>query len=618
MINRLCLGVLLLVMAVGAPAPRAVGEPPPRTSRAIDRTEYIDRLHAMWLGQCIANWTGLRTEGHRTEPPFYTDADWGTIPPGATLPIDFVLDQDPWLADDDTDVEYVYLHLMNQHSRPQLDGARIRAGWLAHMDPQFIWVSNLRAWTLMHRGVTPPATSFLAANEFALHIDAQLTTEFFGALAPGMPERALILAADPIRTTAAGYAAHAAEFYVVLYSLALEVDPALPGRERALRLVSEARRWIPDTSKTAAAVDLVVADFLANPDPDDWERTRDLVYLTFQQNAAGNGYVYRGWTESTVNFATGIIALLYGACDYKRTVQIGTLSGWDSDNPTATMGGLIGLMLGMDGLRAQFPGQVFSDWFDILRTRNNLPDYRPHDPFAQDTLRMMAVRMHGLIDQTVREAGGLVDKGSDKWLLPLRITSGHLSFVPGVRLQEACANNRIAAAGGVVQGLSSIGGAPPSPPWIHGTGNPQQIANGFEHDWRGREPLGAEPYFFSTRGAVVPPGAEVVLTVLYDRPAPVRCIRFIEGEHFGELGGWFESARVEARIGGEWVRIETLPSEALDAQRPFQIIDWRLPVTIEATGIRIIGEPGGKERFVTCLELTAFSALPDSLTGSRR
>src|SRR5712671_112868 len=103
----------------------------------VDRAGYADRLRAMWLGECIADWTGLTTEGARIEPPFFTDADWGTTPPGGQR-IDFVLDQSPWEADDNTDVEYVYLHLMSTLGRPLLTADEIRDGWLAHMDPNYI------------------------------------------------------------------------------------------------------------------------------------------------------------------------------------------------------------------------------------------------------------------------------------------------------------------------------------------------------------------------------------------------------------------------------------------------------------------------------------------------
>lgn len=65
----------------------------------INRNEYKNKLKGFLLGSCIANWTGLPTENRRTDFPFFTDSDFG---PGK---YDYVLDQNPWGADDDTDIE---------------------------------------------------------------------------------------------------------------------------------------------------------------------------------------------------------------------------------------------------------------------------------------------------------------------------------------------------------------------------------------------------------------------------------------------------------------------------------------------------------------------------------
>ena len=42
-------------------------------SQTISRSEYKDKLRGFWLGSCIANWTGLKTEGQRNTKPYYTD-----------------------------------------------------------------------------------------------------------------------------------------------------------------------------------------------------------------------------------------------------------------------------------------------------------------------------------------------------------------------------------------------------------------------------------------------------------------------------------------------------------------------------------------------------------------
>ena len=93
----------------------------------ISRTEYGEQLYGFWLGQCIANWTGLVTEmdksgnvGDLKTGDFYTRENWGGpdepsiwgegVPSDLSPTIDFVLrgTEEIWGADDDTDIEYLY------------------------------------------------------------------------------------------------------------------------------------------------------------------------------------------------------------------------------------------------------------------------------------------------------------------------------------------------------------------------------------------------------------------------------------------------------------------------------------------------------------------------------
>lgn len=596
--------------------------------RPIDRADYLRRLHGMWLGECIANWTGIRTEGNRINPPFYTDADWGTTPPGS-MTIDFVTNQNPFWADDDTDVEYIYLHLMHQYGRVQLSPEELTQGWLTHMNPAYLWVANRRAYDLMVKGVRAPATGLATSNQFAWMIDAQLTTEIYGALCPGMPDQALRWADLAVRTTSASYATHASQYYIALYALVTQIPDGLSGRDQAIWLIQQARQWIPDTSKSADIADFVLADFLANPDVDNWELTRDRIYQRYQANAAGNGFVYRGWPESSVNFACGVMCLLYGEMDYKRTVQIGTLSGWDSDNCTATMGGLLGLVHGVDGIRAAFPGISLSDRFWILRTRQNLPDYLPFDAFAEDTLLMMSQRMMPLADWAVVNAGGLIDQPNQRWIPPaMPFGVAAVDVVPTQAEWRRSANNRVRVAGGTVQSNCSVAASPWSPGHIYGNAAAAYFANGFESDWTGRDNQDGRRGFFSSQDPISPPlpGAPITLQVTYDREVEVTSIRFVEGDHFGPAfgspagieGGWLTNAIIELQIEGVWVPVQADASEPLDALRPFQVIDFALSVPRRATGVRVVGVPGGAGRFVTCAELDALrvrSACPADFNG---
>ncbi len=582
----------------------------------------------MWMGECIANWTGLKTEGRTTTAPFLTDADWGTSPypfaPWVTL--DLYLWGNPWGADDDTDIEYVYLHALHTGAINRLTPDLIAQQWTDHVN-SYIWVSNAAARTLMAEGVRPPMTALAqgldpsAPADQSLMIDAQLTTEFFGMLCPGMPDRALEMADLPIRTTARGHAAHASQFYVVLYSLASQVDRTQSGRDQALWLVREARKYIPDTSKAADIIDFVLADFLANPDPNDWERTRDLVAARYQQNAAANGFVYRAWYESSVNLAGGLLSLLYGQMNFERTVQIGTLSGWDSDNGTATMGGLVAFIQGPAFLNTY---SWVSDNFWATRTRDNLPDYTP-SPVAdgEDTFTLMGRRMLPIIDREVAAAGGRVLVGRPSangapggvWLLPPGGAGDGVAKAAALACSQTqqefarSATWRIRGAGGTVTASTSVAGSPESG---FGAATASLICDGQESDWSGREEFGSPRGFCSTqRSGGNPAGIEQSFTVLYDRAIDVHTVRFLGGQHFtaGSVqGGWFTTLRIEALVNNHWT-IQPLVSGAapLPGER-FALRDFVLAAPVQATGIRVIGLPGGPQAFVTCMELDALAA----------
>ncbi len=425
--------------------PNLVYQPytPKSTDRVVSRAAYADKLYGFWLGQCIANWTGLVTEmdkvgnvGETKTGDFYTREDWGTpdlpsiwgqgVPSDLSETIDFVFrDEDEvWGADDDTDIEYMYQHLLYTNQTSILSGEQIRAGWLKHIkheEENYLWVANQKALDMMMEGAIPPETSNPALTKDSVYdnyyemIDAQLTTEIFGFFAPGRPDIALRMADLPIRTTARENAQWISEFYVIMYSLASSVDENLSREEQILWMADKARQRLPETSYAAKMYDFVSATYSKNR---TWEEVRDAVYTRYQVDQE-DGYtitaqrIYcNGCFTAGINFAASIISLLYGEGDLKETIKIGTLAGWDSDNPTAIWGGLLGFMYGKEGVEAAF-GRKFSSKFNIHRTRINFPND------GLDNFVDMAKEGIYIIDRVVQEEmGGGIDPEKNVWYMP--------------------------------------------------------------------------------------------------------------------------------------------------------------------------------------------------------
>lgn len=410
---------------------------PKPTDRVLSRSEYANKLYGFWLGQCIANWTGLVTEmdkigniGEIKTGSFYTRADWGkpdqpniwdktTISKWSPT-LGFVIEKEDglWGADDDTDIEYIYQYLLYTNQTSVLSGEQIRAGWLKHIkaeEENFLWVSNQKAFDLMKTGLVPPATSDPANNPEYDMIDAQLTTEIFGFFAPTRPDIARKMALLPIQTTARENAQWISEFYVSMYALAAAADSKKSLKENLQWMADESRKILPNDSYSAKMYDFVKSRYQAGV---PWEQARDEVYQRYQVEQA-DGYTMTSQNRycnacvaAGINFASSIVSLLYGEGDIKETIKIGALAGWDSDNPTATWGGLLGFMLGKEGVEKAF-GRKMAHRFNIHRTRVNFPNN------GIDTFENMAKIGVYIVDRAVQEEmGGGVDLKKDRWYIP--------------------------------------------------------------------------------------------------------------------------------------------------------------------------------------------------------
>jgi len=405
----------------------------------LSKDRYSEQLYGFWLGQCIANWTGLITEmdkigniGEIKTGAFYTREDWRKpdqpsiwsegVPSDLSPTIDFVFREpyETWGAHDDTDIEYLYQHLLFEHQTSILTPEQLRNGWLKHIkheEENFLWVSNQKAFDLMKEGMLPPETGHPKNNEYFEMIDAQLTTELFGLFAPSRPDIALKMAELPIQTTARQEAEYISKFYVIMYALASTIDAKKPIRDQLFKNADEASNVLNRNGYASKMYDYVKTLYSSGI---SWEQSRDSIYQRYQVDQK-DGYditsqnIYcNGCFAAGINFAASLVSLFYGEGDLPETIKIGTLAGWDSDNPTATWGGLLGFVLSKEGVEKAF-GRTFSNTFNIHRTRQNFPNN------GLDTFEKMAEKGMSITNRVIlEEIGGKMDTVQNTWSIPLK------------------------------------------------------------------------------------------------------------------------------------------------------------------------------------------------------
>ena len=365
--------------------------------KRITVAELRDKIAGAWLGQMVGNMYGLPFENKFIEK----EGNEALFPFGYSKSLVKMEQYDGAFSDDDTDVEYLYLMLMEKYGcEPTF--AQMREGWMHHIRDR-VWLANRAALGLMHYGFTPPFTGDKRYNPHWYQIDPQLINEIWSYTAPGMVRYAAEKSAWAARITSDDWAIAPTIHYGVMYSAAFF-------EKNIKKLVLDALKYLPADDRYARTVRHMVA--LYEKYPDNWQAARaEMARAYYVDEPAMTKTIW----NANLNGACGILTLLYGNGDLQRTMDLGCAMGFDADNQTATVGGILGVLYGAKSL----PGQLtmpFDHWTKpfndryINITRFDMPDASIEDMI--DRTVEMAIRI-------VCAKGGKVTGTGDKRVLTI-------------------------------------------------------------------------------------------------------------------------------------------------------------------------------------------------------
>ena len=348
--------------------------------RSISKDELHDKIEAFWLGQLVGNYLGLPFENNYVDEAIpelinrvYSveddtrleiNDDWrGNIP---LLLATF----EGAFADDDTDIEFVTLHAVEQYGL-DIDYYEITEVWKKHINRK-IWVANYSARKLMDQGLIAPATGSKNNNRNWFQIDPQLVNEIWSVFYPGMTNKAAERALWGARITNDDWGTHPTIAYGVMISAAFfEKDTE--------KLVQMALEAIPTDSPFAEGILDVVS---WHKKYDDWRDTSKKIHDKYFRYKKGSYEAPVSVVSSLNNGLCGIMAILYGDGDFMKSVGIATSAGYDCDNQSATVGGLMGVLNGTECIPEEFTKDIanfdkpFNDLY-LNYTRDHLPIATP-------------------------------------------------------------------------------------------------------------------------------------------------------------------------------------------------------------------------------------------------
>ncbi len=341
------------------------------TYETMPLAQLEDKIRGGWAGQMIGVSFGAPTEFH-----FLGElAPEGALPEWRPEMIRGALDQD------DLYVDMTFAAVLDDRG---LDATTDDFGAMFRDAKYHLWHANLAARRALRRGVPATLSGTPAYNVHANDIDFQIEADFVGLMAPGLPQASNDLCLRAGRVMNDGDGILGGVFVSAMYSAAFFVsDPR--------RIVEAGLAALPPESPYAQVIRDVLDWSLQFPD--DWTRVWRLVNERWdRREPCPAGALHPFNIDAKINGAYVALGLLYGGGDFRQTMAIATRAGQDSDCNPASAAGVLGVVLGYDGIPEEYKRDIPA----IADERFAYTDYTFNTIVASTLQRAIAlVERHG-------------------------------------------------------------------------------------------------------------------------------------------------------------------------------------------------------------------------------
>lgn len=230
---------------------------------------------------------------------------------------------------EDDDINFTMLNLHVLETAGEGFGTEdIARAWLEMLPVMAVFTAERVAYVNLLALREPPETATYR-NPYREWIGAQIRADLWGWASPGDPERAAELAWRDARLS------HVKNgIYGEMYIAAMVAEAFVTDDVR--KVVNAGLTTIPASSRLAEAIRFActLADKVG-----EWEEIVDRVY---------ERYGHYHWVHTINNATLLTAALLCGAGDFERSICYAVTGGWDTDCNGATVGSILGTILGYE------------------------------------------------------------------------------------------------------------------------------------------------------------------------------------------------------------------------------------------------------------------------------
>ncbi len=343
--------------------------------------QYVETVYAGFIGMNI----GIRL-GAPIEPIAWTHDRirdvYGDIR-------GYVKDYRTFSADDDANGPVFFVRaLYDDAVNRELEPEDVGKAWLNYAREgigMFWWggeniSTEHRAYVNLQKGIPAPLSGAIETNglEMAEQIGGQIFIDSWGLLFPGQIEKAADYAQKAASVSHDGNGLYGARFMAACIAKAFEA-------KTIDEIIAASLSVIPADSTYTKVVQAVIDFHRSNPN--DFRACRQ--YLEDHW-----GYdKYTGVCHIIPNAGICVLALLYGAGDLARTVEIASMCGWDTDCNAGNVGTIIGVLVGIDGIPEHYRKPI-NDFIVASSVSGylNLVDF----PTFSKELALLGYRMNGV------------------------------------------------------------------------------------------------------------------------------------------------------------------------------------------------------------------------------
>jgi ADP-ribosylglycohydrolase len=308
------------------------------------QSDYLERLYAGFLGKNV----GIRL-GAPVEPAIWTFQRIREVYGEVTS---YLKPYRTFAADDDANGPVFFIRPLveGDPARP-LEPGQVARAWLDYARDgkgMFWWggygvSTEHTAYLNLKAGIPAPESGSIARNgaRVAEQIGGQIFVDTWGLVWPGRPDEAARYAAIAASVSHDGDGLNGARFIAAGIAAAFD-RPA--GGMRAV--VETALAQVAPDSTYARVARAVIAFHDAHPG--DWRSCQEYLIAEWGYDR------YPGLCHMIPNAGVCVLALLYGAGDFPRTVEIATMCGWDTDCNAGNVGTIAGVLCGLEGIPAKY------------------------------------------------------------------------------------------------------------------------------------------------------------------------------------------------------------------------------------------------------------------------